>query len=226
MESLFFIVIFFSIFRHLASLIHCESHLHVSALFQGLPSAMRRINCHTLGAAEATGDTASRANSFKERQPVQETETPVNVWSQQRNLIIYQNVDAGPKYCWLQILKYCITSNFNTKSIDCHTKVSHPPSQAMPLLARFQTRAPPPTRLHNPSPSHSQKQDRIPVRCLRAHLQLWPGGCRWVVVCLSCRHPFCKGATKGCCSLRDLHSFWLAISWKTSTFIVHTPWLD
>jgi hypothetical protein len=126
----------------------------------------------------------------------------------------------------LQILKYCITSNFNTKSIDCHTKVSHPPSQAMPLLARFQTRAPPPTRLHNPSPSHSQKQDRIPVRCLRAHLQLWPGGCRWVVVCLSCRHPFCKGATKGCCSLRDLHSFWLAISWKTSTFIVHTPWLD
>ena len=123
MESLFFfIVMFFSIFRHLASLIHCESHLHVSALFQGLPSAMRRINCHTLGAAEATGDTASRANSFTERQPVQETETPVNVWSQQRNLIIYQNVDAGPKYCWLQILKYCITSNFNTKSIDCHTK--------------------------------------------------------------------------------------------------------
>lgn len=105
-------------------------------------------------------------------------------------------------------------------------RVSHPPSQAMPLLARFRTRAPPPTRLHNPSPSHSQKQDRIPVWCLRAHLQLWPGACRWVVVCLSSRHPFCKGTTKGRCSLRDLHSFWLAISWKTSTFFVHTLWLD
>ena len=97
-------------------------------------------------------------------------------------------------------------------------RVSHPPSQAMPLLARFRTRAPPPTRLHNPSARHSQKQDRIAVWCLRAHLQLWPGACRWVVVCLSCRHPFCKGTTKGCCSLRDLHSFWLAISWKTSNY--------
>ena len=35
--------------------------------------------------------------------------------------------------------------------------------------------------------------------------EVFPGGCQWAVVWLSCRRPFCKGTTRGCCSLRDLH---------------------
>ena len=91
--------------------------------FRGCPvHCVESTARHTFGATEATGDTASRVNSFKgnpfRKQRHVRMSGHKGIWSSIRMWMLGQSISRCES--WNSVLP--ITSNFNTKSIDCHTK--------------------------------------------------------------------------------------------------------